>query len=195
MTFSLEETLKATIVLFAVIDILGSLPIIIDLKAKHGPIPAFRATFAAFIFMASFLAFGTSIINFLGINISAFAVAGSLVLFFLALEMILGHKFFKEEETSVRALSIVPIAFPLIAGAGTITTILSLKAIYDTVNIFIAVILNLLLVYAVLKLAKPIANLIGPGGLLVLKKIFGVILLAIAVKLFSENISGLFVNT
>jgi len=190
--FDLTEALKASLVLFAVIDILGSIPIILDLKQKYGTIPAERSTFAAFVLLASFLFFGSGIINFLGIDINSFAVAGSLVLFFLALEMVLGHKFFKDEETTVRTVSIVPIAFPLIAGAGTITTLLSLRAIYGVGSILAAVIINMIAVYIVLRLTKPIGRLIGGSGLLVLKKIFGVILLAIAVKLFSANVTALF---
>lgn len=182
------ESAAAFMILFAVIDIIGSIPIIIEIKRKSGEIHPVKATVVSFIIMISFLFLGVEIIHLIGIDVNSFAVAGSFVLFFLALEMILGIQLFKEDEkTSKSAASIVPLAFPIIAGAGSMTTIISLKAEYETINIAIAIFLNLILVYVVLILTKRIEKFLGPGGIAVLRKIFGVVLLAIAVKLFTSN--------
>lgn len=177
-------------ILFAVIDIIGSIPIIIDLRKKVGQIQSEKASIVAMLIMILFLFVGVQILNLIGIDVYSFAVAGSFVLFFLAIEMILGIQLYKED--SPKTASVVPLAFPLIAGAGTMTTILSLKAEFHTINIVIGIILNSIFVYAVLKSSSKIEKLIGEGGINVVRKIFGVILLAIAVKLFTSNVQGLF---
>lgn len=178
-------------VLFAVIDIIGNIPIIIDLRKKVGHIQSEKASIIAGIIMISFLFLGKSILNLIGIDVNSFAVAGAFILFFLALEMILGISLYKEEETNSITASVFPLAFPLIAGPGSLTSILSLRAEYDTVNIIIAIIINIIFMYIVLKTSTKIERLIGKNGINILRKIFGVILLAIAVKLFATNIQGL----
>ncbi|MGI9530135.1 MarC family protein [Lutimonas sp.] len=190
MEFNVKEILTATMVLFAVIDIIGSIPIIIDLRQKVGHIQSEKASIVAMLIMILFLFVGVQILNLIGIDVYSFAVAGSFVMFFLALEMILGVQLYKEE--SPDTASVVPLAFPLIAGAGTMTTILSLKAEFHTVNIIIAIIINTIFVYAVLKSSTKIERFIGKGGISVVRKIFGVIVMAIAVKLFASNVQGLF---
>lgn len=189
MGFSIKEIITATMILFAVIDILGSIPIILDLRSKVGHIQSEKASLVSILIMVAFLFVGEALLKLIGIDVNSFAVAGSFVLLFLALEMVLGISFFKDE--APETASVVPLAFPLIAGAGSLTTILSLKAEYETINILIAIILNILFVYGVLKTSRRIENLLGKGGLSVIRKIFGVILLAIAVKLFASNIQGL----
>jgi len=177
-------------ILFALIDILGSIPIIVDLRARVGYIQSEKASVVAFVIMVSFLFVGDSILKLIGLDVNSFAVAGAFVLFFLALEMILGIRLYKDEAPNTA--SIVPIAFPLIAGAGTMTTILALRAEYQSINIIVAILLNTILVYIVLKSSGKIERLLGKGGLGVIRKVFGVILLAIAVKLFASNVKGLF---
>lgn len=191
MNFNLIEIGTATMILFAVVDIVGSVPMIIEIKRKAGEIHEERATFVAMLIMIGFLFLGESILNVIGINVNSFAVAGSFVLFFMSLEMVLGIKIFREEEITKTA-SIVPLAFPIIAGAGTMTSILSLRAEYASENIIIAIIINAAFVYLVLRLTGFIERLLGPGGIAVLRKVFGIILMAIAVKLFSGNIKELF---
>ena len=190
--FSWAEIFSATLVLFAVIDIVGSIPIILDIKSKSGGINALRASFVSFVIMVGFLFLGESIIKMLGIDVYSFSVAGSFVLLFLALEMILGIKLFREESINPKISSIVPVAFPIIAGAGSITSILALRGEFSRINILIAILFNIILVFIVLKLTRRIENLLGPGGLIIIKKIFGIILLAIAVRLFTANVSHLF---
>lgn len=185
-----KEIFTISMILFAVIDIVGSIPIIVDLRSKIGHIQSEKATIVAAVIMIAFLFVGEEILKLIGIDANSFAVAGAFVLFFLALEMILGIRLYKEENPSTA--SIVPIAFPLIAGAGTMTTILSLRAAYDKVNIIIAIIINVIVVYGVLKSSGKIERLLGVNGLSIIRKIFGVILLAIAVKLFASNVQGLF---
>jgi len=186
---NLREIVTATMILFAVIDIIGSIPIIIDLRNKVGHIQSEKASFVAGLIMIVFLFIGKEILTLIGINVESFAVAGSFVLLFLALEMILGIQLYKEE--APETASVVPLAFPLIAGAGSMTSILSLRAEYANINIVIAIIVNIAFVYAVLKSSRKIESLIGKGGIAVIRKVFGVILLAIAVKLFTENIKHL----
>ena len=186
-----REILTVGMVLFAVIDIVGSIPIIVDLRTKHGHIESEKASLVAGIIMIVFLFAGVGLLKLIGLDVNSFAVAGSFVLFFLALEMILGVRLYKEDNPTTA--SIVPIAFPLIAGAGTMTTLLSLRSQFHTINIIIAIVLNIILVYIVLKSSKKIENLLGENGLGVVRKTFGVILLAIAVKLFAANVKGLFV--
>ncbi|MBK9224001.1 MAG: MarC family protein [Flavobacterium sp.] len=191
MNFDFREILTVGMVLFAVIDIVGTVPIIVDLRRKHGHIESEKASLVAGIIMIVFLFIGEEFLNIIGIDVHSFAVAGSFVLFFLALEMILGIRIYRDEEAS--SASIVPIAFPLIAGAGTMTTLLSLRSQYHAENIVIAIILNVILVYAVLKSSSKIEKMLGKTGLGVVRKAFGVVLLAIAVKLFAANVKGLFI--
>ena len=186
-----KDIFTISMILFAVIDIVGSIPSIVDLRSKMGHIQSEKATIVAAVIMIAFLFVGEEILKLIGIDANSFAVAGSFVLFFLALEMILGIRLYKEDNPSTA--SIVPIAFPLIAGAGTMTTILSLRAAYDKINIIIAILINVIVVYGVLKSSGKIERLLGVNGLGVIRKIFGVILLAIAVKLFAANVKGLFI--
>jgi multiple antibiotic resistance protein len=190
MELDFKEIATVGMVLFAVIDIVGTIPIMVDLKAKHGHIESEKASLVAGMIMIVFLFVGEELLNLIGIDVHSFAVAGSFVLFFLALEMILGIRIYRDEESS--SASIVPIAFPLIAGAGTMTTLLSLKAQYQTVNIIIAIVLNIIVVYIVLKSSAKIEKMLGKNGLGVIRKAFGVVLLAIAVKLFAGNVKDLF---
>lgn len=180
------DIFSSFMVLFAVIDITGSIPVILDLKQKHGTIKAGRATIAATVVLLAFLFIGEGILNVFGVNIESFAIAGSLIIFFLALEMVLGIELFKSNAESADP-TIVPIAFPLVAGAGSITTLLSLKSQYDNINIFFAIILNMIVVFLVLKSTKIIEKILGKAGVIILKKFFGIILLAIAIKLFISN--------
>lgn len=190
MDFNIKEIITVGMVLFAVIDIVGSIPIIVGLRAKHGHIESEKAACVAGLIMVLFLFIGEEFLGLIGIDVHSFAVAGSFVLFFLALEMILGIRIYRDEEAS--SASIVPLAFPLIAGAGTMTTLLSLRSQFHTLNIIIAIILNIILVYIVLKSSGKIEKLLGKNGLGVIRKTFGVVLLAIAVKLFAANVKGLF---
>lgn len=191
MIVNWKDVFTVSMVLFAVIDIVGSIPIIVDLRSKLGHIQSEKASIVALIIMVAFLFVGEEILKLIGIDANSFAVAGSFVLFFLALEMILGIRLYKEDNPSTA--SIVPIAFPLIAGAGTMTTLLSLRSQYDKINIIIAIAINVVVVYTVLKLSSRIEKLLGNNGLGVIRKVFGVILLAIAVKLFAGNVKQLFV--
>ena len=190
MEFDFKEIATVGMVLFAVIDIVGTIPIVVDLRTKHGHIESEKASIVACLIMIVFLFAGEGLLELIGIDVHSFAVAGSFVLFFLALEMILGIRIYRDEEAS--SASIVPIAFPLIAGAGTMTTLLSLKAQYATENIVVAIILNIIVVYGVLKSSAKIERMLGKNGLGVIRKTFGVVLLAIAVKLFAGNVKGLF---
>ena len=191
MNLDFREIITVAMVLFAVIDIVGSIPIIIDLRTKFGHVESGKASIVAGGIMITFLFVGEQILSLIGIDVNSFAVAGAFVLFFLALEMILGIRLYKDDEAN--SASIVPIAFPLIAGAGTMTTLLSLRAQYQTINIIIAIVLNIILVYLVLKASKKIEMKLGKNGLSVIRKTFGVILLAIAVKLFASNVKALFI--
>ena len=191
MDFNIREIITVGMVLFAVIDIIGSIPIIIGLRAKFGHIESEKASLVSGVIMITFLFVGEELLKLIGIDVNSFAVAGSFVLFFLALEMILGIRIYRDEEAS--SASIVPIAFPLIAGAGTMTTLLSLRSQFHTANIIIAIILNIILVFIVLKSSSKIEKMLGKNGLGVIRKTFGVVLLAIAVKLFAANVKGLFV--
>ena len=190
MEFDFKEIATVGMVLFAVIDIVGTIPIIVNLRSKHGHIESEKASIVAGIIMIVFLFAGEGLLKLIGLDVNSFAVAGSFVLFFLALEMILGIRIYRDEEAS--SASIVPIAFPLIAGAGTMTTLLSLKAQYVTENIVVAILLNIIVVYLVLKSSAKIEKMLGKNGLGVIRKTFGIVLLAIAVKLFASNVKGLF---
>lgn len=185
MRLSILDILSAFMVMFAVIDIFGSIPIILSIKSKGGKIKAGQATLVAFLVFMAFLFLGEQILNLFHVDISSFAIAGSFIIAFLALEMVLGVELFKNETTGTA--SIVPIAFPLVAGAGSITTLISLRAEYDYINIIIAIVLNMLVVYLVLRLTHWFEKILGEGGILILKKFFGIILLAIAIKLFVSN--------
>lgn len=185
MKFNILDILSIFMVLFAVIDILGSIPIILSIKQKGGKIKAGQATLVAFAVLLAFLIVGEQLLSLFGVDVKSFAIAGSFIIFILAFEMILGHDFFKHE--TPEGASIVPIAFPLIAGAGSITTLISLRSQYDHINIIIALILNMLVVYFVLKATYRFERFLGPTGLMILKKFFGLILLAIAIRLFLSN--------
>ena len=183
-----KEIISVTLILFSVIDILGSLPVLIDLRKKTGKIESERATLVSGALMIVFLFVGERILKLFGVDVASFAVAGGFIIFLIGLEMILGRTIFKSETQSGGATHIVPIAFPLIAGAGTLTTLISLRAEYQTVNILVGIVLNLILIYVVLKSSEWLEDRIGPGGLEVLRKIFGIILLAIAIKLIKTNL-------
>lgn len=193
--FDIVEIGKAFMVLFAVIDVLGSIPVIIKIKQSSGEIFPMRASLVSFCIMIAFLFGGEMILNALSVDVRAFAVAGSLIIFALAAEMIFGVQMFRADSgagSNSKIVSVVPVAFPLIAGAGTMTTLISLRAEYAAINIAIAVFLNVIIVYIVLRLTKKIEDLLGPGGIAIIKKVFGIILLAIAVKLFADNSRLLF---
>jgi len=185
MNFNIVEIFASFMVLFAIIDIPGSIPIIIDIKNKTGKISAGKATIVAFAIMFAFLFIGKPLLGIFGVDISSFAIAGSFIVLLIALEMVLGVEIFKNNDPG--GGSIVPIAFPLIAGAGSITTLLSLKAEYATENIAVALLVNMVIVYLVLKSTRLVEKLLGPTGIAILRKVFGIILLAIAVKLFITN--------
>jgi multiple antibiotic resistance protein len=187
---SLKQLLTITFTLFAVIDILGSIPVLISLKDKMGgQIQSLQATIASGALMILFLFVGEQLLQLLGVDVHSFAVAGSLVIFLIGFEMILGVDFFKQDNNP-KSGSMVPIAFPLIAGSGTLTTIMSLKANYHDVNILIGILINLVIIFLVLKSLNWIEKALGPSGLVVIRKFFGVILLAIAVKIFASNIAS-----
>ena len=187
MNFSLIELFSAFMVLFAVIDIIGAIPIILDLKAKGNVIEAEKVSLISLGILTAFLLLGEPLLNVFGVDITSFAIAGSFVLFILAMEMVLGIEIFKNQ--NLKGASIVPIAFPLVAGAGSITTLLSLKAEYATINIAAALILNIVCVYVVLKLTRRIEKFFGPTGVMILRKTFGIILLAISIRLFMSNLA------
>lgn len=190
MKFSLDDFLTVTFTLFAVIDIIGSIPLLVSLKERMGGIKEIKATLISGGLMILFLLAGELFLKILGVDVGSFAVAGSLVIFILGLEMVLGHELFKSE-SNVQSGTMVPIAFPLIAGSGTLTTIMSLKANYNEMYIYLAILVNLIIVLVVLKSLDLIARMLGKGGMLAVRKFFGVILLAIAVKIFSSNVGGL----
>jgi multiple antibiotic resistance protein len=188
MQLDLKEIFTAFMVLFAVIDIIGNIPIIIDLRKKVGHIQSEKASLIAGVIMIVFLFLGKKILSIIGIDVHSFAVAGSFVLFFIALEMILGVTLYKDDENTSMTASVFPLAFPLIAGPGSLTTLLSLRAEFRLENIIVAVIINVIFIYIVLKTSSRIERIIGTNGINIIRKVFGVILLAIAVKLFTSNI-------
>jgi len=190
MQLNLDELITVTFTLFAVIDIIGSIPLLISLKEKMGGIRELRATLISGGLMILFLLVGEKFLNVLGVDVRSFAVGGSIVIFILGLEMVLGHEFFKSDGDP-KTGTLVPIAFPLIAGSGTLTTIISLQANYSIWPVLIGILLNLVIVFAVLKSLNFIARLLGTGGLIAVRKFFGVVLLAIAVKIFTTNVGGL----
>jgi len=190
LNFDFRQIATSSMILFAVIDIVGSIPIIIGLRNKVGHIQSEKASIVAGIMMVAFLFVGEEILNLIGIDVNSFAVAGAFIIFFLAIEMVLGIQLYKDD--APESASIVPIAFPLIAGAGTMTSLLSLRAEYHVENIIVAILINIIFVYFVLKSSKRIEKTLGKTGISIIRKVFGVILLAIAVKLFATNINQLF---
>lgn len=185
LKFDYNQILSVSMILFAIIDILGSIPVVISLRNKVGHIQSEKASVVALVLMILFLFIGEEMLKIIGLDVSSFAIAGSIVIFIIAMEMILGINFFREEVPE--SVSIVPIAFPLIAGSGTLTTLLSLKSEYATPNIIVGVIINMIFVYIVLKNTAWLERLLGKTGLNILRKAFGIILLAIAIKLFRTN--------
>lgn len=183
-----KDTFSVTLILFSVIDVIGSIPFIILIRQREGRIYAEKATLISAALMVSFLFLGQSILNLFGLDVGSFAVAGSIVMFIIAMEMILGITLIKDDPNARGTGSVVPLAFPLIAGAGTLTTILSLRAVYDEVNILIGIVLNLVIVYTVLRSSSYLEHKIGKSGFAVLRRVFGVILLSIAVKIFKSNL-------
>lgn len=185
---SLKQIVTITFTLFAVIDILGSIPVLISLKAKMGGIQASKATIASGFLMVSFLLVGEPFLNLMGVDVHSFAVAGSIVIFVIGLEMILGIELFKSDKDEAKSGSVVPIAFPLIAGSGTLTTIMSLKADFSFYNILVGILVNLVCIFVVIRSLDFIERMIGKAGLMVVRKFFGVILLAIAIRIFKSNL-------
>lgn len=186
--FDIKEIFSVTLILFSVIDIVGSIPFIIIIRKKEGRIHAEKATIISAILMIGFLFLGQGILKLFGLDVASFAVAGAIVIFIVAMEMILGITLIKDDSNSRGSGSIVPLAFPLIAGAGTLTTILSIRAVYAEVNILIGIVLNLIIVYSVLRASSWLERVLGESVFSVLRKVFGVILLAIAVKIFKDNV-------
>ena len=190
MYFDIKEFISATMILFAIIDVVGNIPLIVLLREKFKVIESGKATLVSLIIMVTFLYVGEIILQLLGVDINSFAVAGSIIILFLATEMILGIKLYKDNNP--KTASIVPIAFPLIAGPGTLTTLISIKSEFNDLNIILAIIVNMILVYIVLKSSEKIEKIIGTQGINILRKVFGIILLAIGIKLFTTNIKLIF---
>ena len=188
MQFDFKQIFSVTLILFSVIDIIGSVPVIIDLRKKAGKIHSAKATIVAGVLMILFLFLGQSILSLFGLNIESFAIAGGIIIFIIAIEMILGINLFKYKPDEVDSASIVPIAFPLIAGAGTLTTILTLRVEFSTENIIAGIIINLIFVFIVLQTSSWLEKKIGPSGFGILRRVFGIILLSIAVKLILTNL-------
>ncbi|MBI2257998.1 MAG: MarC family protein [Flavobacteriia bacterium] len=189
--FNFVEFSKATMVLFAVIDVIGSIPMILRIKEQAGELKPLQTGYVTFFIMIGFLILGESVLHLFGVNIQSFAVAGSILLFAMSAEMILGIHLFKDNAGGKTA-SIVPLAFPLLVGAGTMTTLISIRAEYQYINIVLAIFVNSIFIFLVLKASKKIENVLGESGISILKKVFGIILLALAVKLFTSNLSQLF---
>ncbi|MEM1003403.1 MAG: MarC family protein [Bacteroidota bacterium] len=183
-----KEIFSVTLILFSVIDILGSVPIVINLRKKEGRVQSAKATIVSGILMITFLFVGESILKLFGLDVESFAVAGAIIMFIIAMEMILGITLFRDDPNSSGSGSIIPLAFPLIAGAGTLTTILSLRTVYETPNLIIGIVVNLLFVYLVLKSTNWLERKLGSSGFSVMRRVFGIILLAIAVKIFKDQI-------
>ena len=190
MEFNFKDILTTSMVLFAVIDIIGNIPIIIDLRKKAGHIQSEKASLIAGFILIIFLFLGEQLLSIIGLDVHSFAIAGSLIIFFIAHEMILGIKIYKEEKNPLNA-TVFPLAFPLIAGPGSLTTLLSLKAAFSNVNIIVAIVINMIFIYIVLKASTKIEKIIGENGIGIIRKVFGVILLAISIKLFTTNIKFL----
>jgi multiple antibiotic resistance protein len=187
LDFNLDETMKVSLILFSVIDVIGALPVILDLRKKAGTLHAGRATLVSAGLMVSFLFFGELILKYLGLDVLSFSLAGAIIIFLIGMEMVLGIHLFKDSVDS-KTSSIVPLAFPLIAGAGTITTIISLRSQFEQINVLVGIFLNLIFVYIVLKSSGWLNDRLGVAGMGILRKVFGVILLAIALKIFKDGI-------
>ena len=187
--FNFKEIVSVTLILFSVIDVLGSLPVIVDFRRKLGKIESEKTTVVAGLIMVIFLFLGERLLSLFGVDIASFAIAGAIILFLLGLEMILGREIFKHGNMDVSVASIVPIAFPMIAGAATMTTLLSLRSAYRIENILVGILLNLFFIYLVLKSSNWLERKLGQGGTDILRKVFGIILLAISIKLFKTNLS------
>tara|TARA_R100001369_G_scaffold88457_2_gene125019 strand:- start:382 stop:963 length:582 start_codon:yes stop_codon:yes gene_type:complete len=192
MEFNFKQIATATMVLFAVIDIIGSIPVIISLREKSKEIKSGRASIISAVVLIVFLFIGERILNLIGINVNEFAVAGALVLFFIALEMVLGITLFKQQDHDLGMATVFPIAFPIVAGPGSLTTLLSLRAEFELENIIVAIFVNIIVVFIVLRTSGSLQKFLGKNGIGIIEKIFGVILLAISVKLFTSNIQELF---
>lgn len=186
MNYNFKEIFTASLILFAVINIIGSIPIIISLREKVGHIESEKASLVAGVIMIAFLFVGKNILNLIGIDVNSFAVAGSLIIFFIALEMIMGISIYKNDVPETA--SIIPIAFPIIAGPGSLTTLLSLRAEFELVNIILAVLFNIAIVFLILKSTNIMSKILGKSGIAIIQKVFGIILLSIAVKLFATNV-------
>jgi multiple antibiotic resistance protein len=184
-----KEIFSVTLILFSVIDILGSIPFIIIIRKREGRIQAEKATIISAVLMVGFLFLGQSILKLFGLDVASFAVAGSIVIFIVAMEMILGITLIQDDPDAKGSGSVVPLAFPLIAGAGTLTTILSLRAVYEEVNVLVGILVNLIIVYLVLRSSVWLERVLGKSAFAVLRRVFGVILLAIAVKIFKDNVN------
>lgn len=182
-----KEIISVSLILFSVIDILGSIPVIIDLRKKYGHVQSEKITLISGVLMVLFLFLGESILKLFGIDVGSFAISGAIIMFLIGMEMVLGLQFFKSDPEESASASVVPIAFPLIAGAGTMTTLISLKAEYQTWNILVGIVLNLVFVYIVLKTCGWLERKIGSAGFSILRKVFGIILLSIAIKLFKNH--------
>ena len=190
MNFDLKEFISSSMILFAIIDVVGNIPLIVLLREKYKVIESEKASLVSLVIMIVFLFLGEIILNLLGVDINSFAVAGSIIILFLAAEMILGVRLYKD--SNPKTASIVPLAFPLIAGPGTLTTLISIKSEYNDINIIMAIIINMILVYFVLKSSEKIQKVLGSQGINILRKVFGIILLAIGIKLFTTNIKLIF---
>jgi multiple antibiotic resistance protein len=188
LNFNFKEMISVTLILFSVIDILGSIPFVIDLKKKYQKIESFKITLISGLLLFSFLFIGESILKLFGVDVQSFAIAGGLIMFFLGLEMVLDIVIFKHDHQTAMPSPIVPLAFPLIAGAGSMTTLISLNAVYARTNIIFGIILNLIVVYFVLKSSNFINKKLGVTGSVILRKFFGTILLAMAIKLIRTNL-------
>ena len=190
MNFDFKEFISATMILFAIIDIVGNIPLIVLFREKFKVIESEKASIISLLIMIVFLYIGEALLNLLGVDINSFAVAGSIIILFLATEMILGIKLY--EDNNPKTASVVPIAFPLIAGPGTLTTLISIKSEYNEINIILAIIFNMILVYFILKSSEKLQKILGVQGINILRKVFGIILLAIGIKLFTSNIKLIF---
>lgn len=191
LSFDIKEITGAFVVLFAILDILGSVPIVIDIQRKTGYISPIKVSLVSWALLTLFYFAGDGVLALFGVNISSFAVAGSIVVLAVGFEMIFDIHIFRYEESPKGMSSIVPLVFPLIVGAGSFTTLLSLKAEYHTLNIMIALFLNVVVIYVVLKSINHIERILGRAGIYIIQKFFGIILLAIAVKLFATNLGTL----
>jgi multiple antibiotic resistance protein len=186
LNYNFKEIFTASLILFAVINIIGSIPIIISLREKVGHIESEKTSLVAGVIMIAFLFVGKNILNLIGIDVNSFAVAGSLIIFFIALEMIMGISIYKNDVPETA--SIIPIAFPIIAGPGSLTTLLSLRAEFELINIILAVLFNIAIVFLILKSTNIMSKILGKSGIAIIQKVFGIILLSIAVKLFATNV-------